>query len=379
MPKMLLRVVPLLCGLAATGVGASLTVAGQSAVPGQVLVLPVTFSSGGQTISGIQFDLAADPGLEFGVLPGAQIGASAKSLYTASLPNQGFRVLIAGWNGASISDGEALRMVVSVDPSATPGPAALRISNLFATDSDGNPVELEAAAAVIQIPAVTAPSGAPSFTVEGVLNAASLLPGPVSPGEALTIVGSSSLASVSSVLFNGAPAPVLYTGSGQVNTIVPFALSPGTSAELDLMAGTQSLGGVTLTVSSVSPALFADNSSGTGAGVILNQDYSVNSIQNPAPSGSIIVLYGTGFGQVNPTTPDGRPASGPAPTVLPVSASIAGVAAQVLYAGAAPGLVAGVIQINVRLPAGVNLNPAALISLTVGSTAIAPGITVSVQ
>lgn len=39
--------------------------------------------------------------------------------------------------------------------------------------------------------------------------------------------------------------------------------------------------------------------------------------------------------------------------LLPVSVQIDGRPAQVLYAGAAPALVAGVLQVNVRVPGGV--------------------------
>ncbi len=374
---MIRRIVLLLCGLGATGGCASITVAGQSASPGQALMVSVTFSSGGQAIPGIQFDLSAAAGLAFGVLPGAQIGASGKALYTASLPNNGLRVLIAGLNGTAIADGEVLRMPVSVDAGATTGAAAIRIGNLFATDPMGNAMELDGNAGLVQIQQPTTP--APPFVSGGVLSAASLLPGPVSPGEALTIVGAPALAAVSGVLFNGAPAPILYTGPGQVNAVVPFGLDLSANAELELMAGSQALGDVTVAVAPVSPALFTANSNGTGAGVILNQDYTVNSSANPARAGSVVILYGTGFGQVNPPAADGKPAPGAAPTVAPVTASIGSVPADVLYAGAAPGLIAGVVQINVRIPVGVTPGAAAQISLTVGGTTTAPGVTVAVQ
>ena len=373
------RIGLLLCAFAATGGCASLTVAGQSAIPGQVLVLPVALSSGGQPIGGIQFDLTADAGLSLGVLPGGQIGVSGKVLYTASLPNNGLRVLIAGLNQTSLADGEVLRPMVSVSASAVPGSASVQVSNLFATDPNGNAVALIGGAAVIQIQSSTAAAVGPPFVSAGVLSAASLLPGPVSPGEAITIAGGPELASVSGVLFNGLPAPLLYAGPGQVNAIVPLELSLSASADLELTAGSQSLGGVTVPVAAASPALFTRNSNGTGEGAILNQDYTVNSAQNPAPAGSVIMLYGTGFGQVSPPGADGQPAPDVASTVLPVIASVAGVAAQVLYAGAAPGLIAGVVQVNVRLPGGVTLNPAAQVALTVGGTATAPGVTVAVQ
>jgi uncharacterized protein (TIGR03437 family) len=87
----------------------------------------------------------------------------------------------------------------------------------------------------------------------------------------------------------------------------------------------------------------------------LNEDGPVNSTSNPAAKGSIVVLYGTGEGQTSPTGVDGRLALNVFPKpVLPVSVRIGGRVAEVLYFGAAPGLVAGVSQANVRIPADVS-------------------------
>jgi uncharacterized protein (TIGR03437 family) len=64
---------------------------------------------------------------------------------------------------------------------------------------------------------------------------------------------------------------------------------------------------------------------------------------------------------------------------LPVSATIGGVRAEVLYAGAAPGLIAGVVQINVLIPAGVPPNSAAPVSLSAGPYTTPAGVTVSIR
>ena len=96
------------------------------------------------------------------------------------------------------------------------------------------------------------------------------------------------------------------------------------------------------------PALFTVNGSGMGQAAILNQDGTVNSPSNPAERGSVISVFMTGAGRMTPAQPDGSlgPPSPPFPApVLGVGASIG----QVLYAGAAPGLVAGAVQVNVRI------------------------------
>jgi uncharacterized protein (TIGR03437 family) len=59
------------------------------------------------------------------------------------------------------------------------------------------------------------------------------------------------------------------------------------------------------------------------------------------------------------------------------SVTIGGKSAQVLYAGAAPGLVEGVVQINAVVPAGVAANAA--ITVTIGGVTSPAGVTVAVR
>ena len=53
--------------------------------------------------------------------------------------------------------------------------------------------------------------------------------------------------------------------------------------------------------------------------------------------------------------------------------------AEVLYAGGAPGIVQGIIQVNVLIPAGVAAGAAVPVVLRVGDRASQPGITVVVK
>jgi uncharacterized protein (TIGR03437 family) len=57
---------------------------------------------------------------------------------------------------------------------------------------------------------------------------------------------------------------------------------------------------------------------------------------------------------------------------------VGGTPADVLYTGAAPGLVAGAVQINVRIPQGAQPNPATPISLRVAGATTPAGVTVAV-
>lgn len=355
---------------------ASLTLADQTAGPGQTIFATISYSSEGQNVSGLQFDLTWDPALSIRVLAGAQVGSAAKNLYSASVGSQGLRILVLGANQTVLNDGDLLRLVISLLPNIAPGPVSIGITNASATDAYGGAVALKATGATL-----TVQSGltAAAFAPAGVLSGASLMPGPVSPGEVLTVLGGPDLAATSAVLFNGTAAPLLYAGPGQVNTIAPMGLDPTTNVTLELQTPQTSLGSVSLPASPFSPGIFTMDASGVGAGVVLNEDYTINSPANPARVGSIIILYGTGFGPVTPAVPDGQAASGAASTSNPVTASVAGVPATVMYAGAAPGIIAGVEQINLQIPGGVPSNPAAPVVFTVGQATSQAGVMVAVQ
>jgi uncharacterized protein (TIGR03437 family) len=90
----------------------------------------------------------------------------------------------------------------------------------------------------------------------------------------------------------------------------------------------------------------------------LNNDYSINSMANPAGRGSILILYTTGAGQTDPPSADGQIWRTTGGLQQSVSAQltnygIAGAvtaAAPVVYAGPVPSLVSGVQQLNVLIP-----------------------------
>lgn len=156
------------------------------------------------------------------------------------------------------------------------------------------------------------------------------------------------------VLFNGTASPLIYTSATAVAAIVPYALDGQTSAQVSVTYQGKTSRVATIPVAPSSPGIFTANASGTGQAAVLNQNGTLNSATNPALVGSIITLYATGEGQTSPGGVDGKLASGstlPSPN-QPVSVTIGGLPAVVNYAGAAPTLVAGLMQINVQVPAG---------------------------
>lgn len=234
--------------------------------------------------------------------------------------------------------------------------------------------------------------------VSTAVNAASFLPSPITPGEMITIFGSAMASdtpaalrlnaaglvdnelSGTQVLFDGQAAPLIYLSANQVSAVVPYALAGKATTQLQIECnGNQSTPAV-LQVADAAPGLFTADASGKGQGAILNQDTSLNSPQTPATRGSIVVVYATGEGQTTPPGVDGKIAQSTLPKPnLSVSARVGGIDAEVLYAGAAPGLVAGVLQANLRIPMDVAVSDAVPIVLVVGGIASQPGVTLAVH
>ncbi len=240
--------------------------------------------------------------------------------------------------------------------------------------------------------------GQPQPVVAAAMNAASYGVLAISPGELITIFGTNlgpangvglqldatgnvaTILAETQVQFDGLPAPMVYAGATQVSAIVPFGSLSNTS-QVRVQYQGQTSATFPVSVAPATPGLFSADSSGSGQALATNQDGSVNSGVNPAPAGSVIVLYATGAGQTSPLLPDGSVVSAdhlPVP-VLPVSVQVGGQAAQVLYAGGAPGLVAGILQVNVRLPDGVGSGASVPVVLQVGDQSSQAGLTIAVK
>ena len=181
-----------------------------------------------------------------------------------------------------------------------------------------------------------------------------------------------------SLTFNGKPAPLLYVSAGQLSAIVPYGLTGAAQMQVTYH-GTLS-NAVPVTITDAAPALFTVNASGSGQAAVLNQDGSVNSPSNPAAKGSVIVLYGTGESNTGPGGVDGQLAAAVYPKpILPLTVTVDGQPAQVLYAGAAPGQVAGLLQVNVLVPDGTQAGSVPVV-ITVGTkSSPLTGVTISVQ
>jgi uncharacterized protein (TIGR03437 family) len=215
-----------------------------------------------------------------------------------------------------------------------------------------------------------------SLSLSTVANAASNRAGALAPGEVVVLYGGG-LSGVQSVLFNGLPAPLLYSTDTQVGAVVPYAL---TAATVQIVAQSSGAASAPLpaTFAATAPGIFTSDGSGAGQAAATNPDGTANTPANPAAVGSILSLFATGEGQTSPAGVDGKLGNAPLPRPLaPVAVTIGGVAAEVKYAGGASGIIAGVMQVNVVVPQGVPGNVPVVIS--VGGSASQPGVTVSVR
>jgi uncharacterized protein (TIGR03437 family) len=182
------------------------------------------------------------------------------------------------------------------------------------------------------------------------------------------------------VLFNGIPAPLLYVTDKQIGAVVPYEVAGEHFVQVQLESDGSRWFPVKVPVVMAKPAVFSLEMTGQGPGAVLNQDGSVNSPGNPAGRGSVISIYATGAGQTSSPGESGRIAvqSGGEP-LLPVRVFIGGAEAEVTYAGAAPGLIAGALQVNARVPWEAPVGTAVPLILVVGELSSQAEITISIR
>jgi uncharacterized protein (TIGR03437 family) len=214
--------------------------------------------------------------------------------------------------------------------------------------------------------------------IGALVNSASWQSGPAGPNTILTFFYSGLPGTQSvSVLIGGQRATILYGGRTQLNFVVPSTALPQARALLEISNGGDILLATPLQIVDASPALFTANQSGTGQSSVLNQDYTYNGSAAPAvpaARGSIVMVYGTGFGVANPVAQDGLSwlAAG-------VGATIGGLAAEVTFAGLAPGYTPGLQQINIRIPDSCPAGAAVPIRLQLGGHNTQLGTTIAVE
>jgi uncharacterized protein (TIGR03437 family) len=117
----------------------------------------------------------------------------------------------------------------------------------------------------------------------------------------------------------------------------------------------------------------------TEQAVILNEDNTVNTPENPAARGSVITFWITGVGEYETPFTDGAVPAQISSLRGPVILAVQNQTAELLYAGAASGLVAGAAQINARIPLSAPASLRVPLTLTIGSDVLRNGAYVSVK
>ncbi len=174
-----------------------------------------------------------------------------------------------------------------------------------------------------------------------------------------------------SVKIGGMDAPVIAVALGLIAVQVPFELANQLDRTLpiEVFQGDLAFPSIPMGMVEFSLNLFdtgdRNNTMNLPALAALNQDGTVNSVDNPAAVGSVVSLFGSGLGSLSPPLQTGG--ISPVPPAGPLSTSrlVTGCwgCGAVLYYGSAPGLSTAVNQINVRLSTdapGTGVRPQAI-------------------
>lgn len=151
------------------------------------------------------------------------------------------------------------------------------------------------------------------------------------------------------VLFDGVPAPMIYAQQDAINCVVPAILSSAAPV-LEVVRAGEVAATLRLTRVSAQPGVFRQ--AGSQYAAAINQNGTVHAEENPAPEGSIVAIYATGLGSTLPRLDDGAVLTENLPQVagkVRVLDINGGGEMEIVYAGQAPGMVAGVMQVNFRL------------------------------
>ncbi len=183
------------------------------------------------------------------------------------------------------------------------------------------------------------------------------------------------------VLFDGVPAPILYAYAAQVLLVVPWSVAGKKKVTVQLVYNGEENSPVDYNVADAAPGIFTLDSSGQGQAAMVNEDGTLNGSDHPAAKGSVVVFYATGLGQTDPPGVDGEITRDVlAIPRLGVVVWIQGQQAELLYVGAVPGAVSGVMQVKIKLPMGIPSGNSVAVTMNVGGWGPSPdGVTMAVR
>jgi uncharacterized protein (TIGR03437 family) len=257
---------------------------------------------------------------------------------------------------------------------------------------------LPALAGSAQISGSVSPNaGIPVVNTAGVVSAANFSNVPIAPGSFISIFGANLASGTKSspslpleTSLNGTAAllgsellPLQFVSTGQINAVVPYDLPLNGTPQLLIQQNDAYSLPQPVAVAAAQPAMFTQNESGTGAGIIVvvkpDQTQFLATPATPAAAGDALVIYCAGLGAVSPTVPAGSaaPVTPLSKTIDPPTVTIGDQSAQVLFSGLAPGF-AGLYQVNVLVPSGITPGTNVPVVLTMAGISSSP-VTVPIQ
>lgn len=336
-----------------------------------------------------------------------QIGSTAPASQPITITSTGGASTVAvsatssGWLSVSSQGGTTPQTInVSVNPQ---GLAVNTYSGTISISDSG------VLSSPILITVTLTVTGQPPPVPNIIINNATGNSGAIAPGEEIAIKGtflgpaspangtsftlnssggvSSTLAGVQ-VLFDNIPGTPVFVSATQINVLVPYEINGRLSTVMEVTFDGAPSQQFTLAVAAAAPGLFTNSFTGQGQVAALNQNFTFNGASGTgfqaAPRGTVISLYGTGGGQSNPVSATGSVT--PVPTSMSqllnisgVTATVGGLPATVEFAGEAPGLITGVIQVNVLIPQGVTPGSSVPVTIVIGSVSSPIGTTIAVQ
>ncbi len=343
-----------------------------------------------------------------------QLGGAAPATQTLKVTSTGGATMVSvttasttGWlsvtpaTGSTGGDGSPLTLTATVTPTSFTA-AGTYTGTITVTPAGQTAITVQVTVTVTGVP-VPQPST--------ISNSASGAFGSIAPGELITIKGvnlgpatatsfsvgpggtlSSTLSGVQ-VMFDTIAGTPIYVSASQINVIVPYEIGGRATTTVTVIYQSQQSAGISQLVSNQAPGIYTFSATGAGQASVLNQNGTYNGPSSglviggqnvsttPATAGTVIAVYMTGGGQTNPGSSTGTVT--PTGTTLykipgSVTATINGVNAPVQFAGAAPGLVTGVIQVNILVPAGVTGSGLPL-TVNINGNVTPAGPTVAIQ
>lgn len=285
---------------------------------------PLNVSSAPQTANPLQIGVASGFISKFSAdFTQLLFSTYFNSVSGLALDSSGF-AYVAGTGASSNATGTQQAYIAKIDPT----PAAISLDSIVSPDPSANP-SYNVGIAPGEVIHIVGKNMGPATSTPGIIQSGIL---------------ATSVAGVQ-VTFDGVGAPLLAVGAQEIDLVAPFELA------------TQSVTTIQVVYNGVQSNSVQVGVNGSDVQIlgVYNSDFTPNSASNPALAGSIMELYIAGLGQSSPPSEDGQVNAAPYASLGQTPQLIAygspSTTLTVTGASAAPGLAAGIFQVNFIAPA----------------------------